>query len=183
MDFKLGMDRRLRAALEREEFILHYQPVVEPVTRRVLGVEALLRWQDGANGWISPADFVPVAEETGLMTLIGTWVLKNACRQLKSWIDAGLPPLRMAVNVSRCQLERGDLAAEVERALLETSLTPPSWASRSASGARCAASPEPRRASQAQGPGGQGGVDRNRSIRDRLPERSRWTVSRSTARS
>ncbi len=124
VDFKLGMDRRLRAALEREEFILHYQPVVEPVTRRVLGVEALLRWQDGANGWISPADFVPVAEETGLMTLIGTWVLKNACRQLKSWIDAGLPPLRMAVNVSRCQLERGDLAAEVERALLETGLDP-----------------------------------------------------------
>lgn len=123
-DFKLGMDRRLRAALEREEFALHYQPVIEPGSRQVLGVEALLRWQDGANGWISPADFVPVAEETGLMSLIGGWVLKNACRQLRSWIDAGLPPIRMAVNVSRCQLERGDLGSEVERALFETGLDP-----------------------------------------------------------
>ncbi len=124
VDLKLGMDRRLRSALEREAFTLQYQPVIEPATRRVLGVEALLRWQDAVHGWISPADFVPVAEETGLMTMIGSWVLRNACRQLKSWIEAGLPPLRMAVNVSRCQLERGDLAAEVERTLAETGLDP-----------------------------------------------------------
>lgn len=123
-DFKLGMDRRLRAALEREEFSLHYQPVVEPTGRRILGVEALLRWQDPVNGPISPGEFVPVAEETGLMTTIGTWVLRNACWQLQSWIGAGLPPIRMAVNVSRCQLERGDLASEVERVLAETGLEP-----------------------------------------------------------
>ena len=124
VDFKLGMDRRLRAALERDELSLHYQPMVESMSRRVLGVEALLRWDDPANGWIPPGDFVPVAEETGLMTTIGTWVLRNACRQLQSWIHAGLPAIRMAVNVSRCQLERGDLATEVERVLLETGLDP-----------------------------------------------------------
>jgi EAL domain-containing protein (putative c-di-GMP-specific phosphodiesterase class I) len=124
VDFKLGMDRRLRAALERDELSLHYQPVVESTSRRVLGVEALLRWDDPANGRIPPNDFVPVAEETGLMTTIGTWVLRNACRQLQSWIHAGLPAIRMAVNVSRCQLERGDLATEVERVLLETGLDP-----------------------------------------------------------
>jgi diguanylate cyclase (GGDEF)-like protein len=122
--FKLGMDRRLRAALEREEFSLHYQPVVEAQSRRVLGVEALLRWQDPVHGAISPGEFVPVAEETGLMTAIGTWVLRQACRQLQSWITAGLPAIRMAVNVSRCQLERGDLATEVERILAETGLDP-----------------------------------------------------------
>ena len=124
VDFKLGMDRRLRAALERDEFSLHYQPVVASASRRVLGVEALLRWQDPVHGAIAPGDFVPVAEETGLMTSIGTWVLRNACRQLQSWIGAGLPPIRMAVNVSRCQLERGDLASEVERILAETGLEP-----------------------------------------------------------
>lgn len=123
-DYKLGMDRRLRTALDRNELSLHYQPVVASESRRVLGVEALLRWQDPAGGWIPPGEFVPVAEETGLMTAIGAWVLGNACRQLKSWIDAGLPPIRMAVNVSRCQLERGDLASEVERVLGETGLDP-----------------------------------------------------------
>jgi diguanylate cyclase (GGDEF)-like protein len=122
--FKLGMDRRLRAALERDEFSLHYQPIIAPETLKILGVEALLRWEDPANGWVSPGEFVPVAEETGLMTAIGTWVLRNACRQLRAWIDAGLPSIRMAVNISRCQLERGDLASEVEEVLSETGLAP-----------------------------------------------------------
>jgi diguanylate cyclase (GGDEF)-like protein len=123
-DYKLGLDRRLRAALENEQLLLHYQPVIEPSTRRILGVEALLRWKDGDNGWLSPAEFVPVAEETGIMIPIGKWVLETACRQLRTWIDGGLPPIRMGVNVSRRQLERGDLAAEVERVLSETGLDP-----------------------------------------------------------
>jgi EAL domain-containing protein (putative c-di-GMP-specific phosphodiesterase class I) len=121
---RLGMDRRLRSAFDRRELELHYQPVVEAGTRRVLGVEALLRWVDPQSGPVSPADFVPVAEDTGLMTPIGTWVLETACQQMKSWIDEGLPPMRVAVNVSRCQLERGDLAAEVQRVLKETGLSP-----------------------------------------------------------
>ncbi len=90
----------------------------------MLGVEALLRWEDGQSGPVSPSDFVPLAEDTGLMTSIGTWVLETACGQMKSWIDEGLPPIRVSVNVSRCQLERGDLALEVERVLRETGLAP-----------------------------------------------------------
>jgi diguanylate cyclase (GGDEF)-like protein len=121
-DYKLGMDRRLRAAFENRQLLLHYQPVIEPATRRILGTEALLRWKDGENGWVSPAEFVPVAEETGIMVPIGTWVLETACRQLRTWIDGGLPAIRIAVNVSRCQLERGDLASEVERVLAATGL-------------------------------------------------------------
>jgi predicted signal transduction protein with EAL and GGDEF domain len=121
-DQKLGMDQRLRAAFEGGKLVLHYQPVIEPATRRVLGTEALLRWEDGENGWVSPSEFVPVAEEMGFMIPIGTWVLEQACRQLKAWLGDGLPSIRMSVNVSRCQLERGDLASVVERVLSETGL-------------------------------------------------------------
>jgi diguanylate cyclase (GGDEF)-like protein len=124
MHSRLGMDRRLRSAFERRELALHYQPVLEAGTRRLVGVEALLRWYDPKSGPVSPADFVPVAEDTGLMTLIGTWVLETACGQMKDWMEEGLPAMRVAVNVSRCQLERGDLAAEVERVLGETGLPP-----------------------------------------------------------
>jgi diguanylate cyclase (GGDEF)-like protein len=121
---RLGMDRRLRLAFERRELELHYQPVLEAGTRRVLGVEALLRWMDAERGPVSPSEFVPLAEDTGLMMSIGTWVLETACAQLKSWIEEGLPPIRVSVNVSRCQLERGDLALVVERVLKETGLPP-----------------------------------------------------------
>jgi EAL domain-containing protein (putative c-di-GMP-specific phosphodiesterase class I) len=121
---KLDVDRRLRRAIQRGELHLHYQPLVETGGRRMLGVEALLRWNDPERGSIPPNDFVPVAEDTGLMTTIGTWVLATACRQLRAWLDEGLPPMRMAVNVARCQLERGDFAAEVERVLGETGIDP-----------------------------------------------------------
>jgi diguanylate cyclase (GGDEF)-like protein len=124
MHSRLGMDRRLRSAFERRELALHYQPVLEAGTRRLVGVEALLRWYDPKAGMVSPADFVPVAEDTGLMTPIGTWVLETACGQIKGWMEEGLPAMRVAVNVSRCQLERGDLAGEVERVLGETGLPP-----------------------------------------------------------
>jgi predicted signal transduction protein with EAL and GGDEF domain len=121
---KLDVDRRLRRAIERGELHLHYQPLVETGGRRMLGVEALLRWNDPERGSIPPNDFVPIAEDTGLMTTIGAWVLVTACRQLRAWLDEGLPPMRMAVNVARCQLERGDFAAEVERVLGETGIDP-----------------------------------------------------------
>jgi diguanylate cyclase (GGDEF)-like protein len=121
---KLGMDRRLRGALERGDLSLHYQPIVQASDRRVIGAEALLRWNDAELGSVAPSRFVPVAEDTGLMTTIGTWVLEEACRQLRSWIDAGLPAIRMAVNVSRCQLERGDLVAKVTKALADSRLDP-----------------------------------------------------------
>jgi diguanylate cyclase (GGDEF)-like protein len=121
---KLEIDRRLRDALEKGELRLHYQPLVQPANRRLVGVEALLRWNDPERGPVAPADFIPIAEDTGLILPIGTWVLETACRQLRAWLDEGLPPLRMAVNVSRCQLERGDFAAEVQRVLGETGLDP-----------------------------------------------------------
>ena len=121
---KLDVDRRLRRAIERGELQLHYQPLVETRGRRLLGVEALLRWNDPERGLVAPADFIPIAEDTGLMTTIGAWVLATACRQLRAWLDEGLPPMRMAVNVARCQLERGDFAAEVERVLGETRIEP-----------------------------------------------------------
>jgi diguanylate cyclase (GGDEF)-like protein len=121
---KLGMDRRLRGALERGDLSLHYQPIVQASDRRVIGAEALLRWNDAELGTVAPSCFVPVAEDTGLMTTIGSWVLEQACRQLKSWIDGGLPAIRMAVNVSRCQLEQGDLVAQVTKVLADTGLDP-----------------------------------------------------------
>jgi diguanylate cyclase (GGDEF)-like protein len=121
---KLGIDRMLRRAFERGEIRLHYQPVIDLRHQRITGAEALLRWPEPGVGWIPPAVFVPIAEETGLMMRIGDWVLHEACRQLRSWIDEGLPTLLMAVNVSRCQLERGGLLASVRSALAETGVPP-----------------------------------------------------------
>ncbi len=119
-----GLDRMLRAAFEHGELALHYQPVVEADTRRALGVEALLRWYDESLGWVPPSEFVAVAEESGLMVRIGDWVLQQACRQLRAWRDAGLSSLRLAVNVSRCQLQRGNLPARVREVLAETGIPP-----------------------------------------------------------
>jgi diguanylate cyclase (GGDEF)-like protein len=121
---KLEIDRMLRRAFERGEIRLHYQPVLDVAHQHITGAEALLRWPDPELGWIPPIVFVPIAEETGLMMRIGDWVLHEACRELRSWIDGGLPPLRMAVNVARCQLERGGLLASVRSALAETGVPP-----------------------------------------------------------
>jgi EAL domain-containing protein (putative c-di-GMP-specific phosphodiesterase class I) len=98
--------------------------VLDVAHQHITGAEALLRWPDPELGWIPPIVFVPIAEETGLMMRIGDWVLHEACRELRSWIDGGLPPLRMAVNVARCQLERGGLLASVRSALAETGVPP-----------------------------------------------------------
>jgi diguanylate cyclase (GGDEF)-like protein len=119
---KTDLDRRLRRALEAGDFDLHYQPILDVESGRLVAAEALLRWKDGAGDFVSPSEFVPVAEETGLMNLIGAWVVRRACRQLRAWLDAGLPPVRMAVNISHCQLERGDLPAVVREALTEAQL-------------------------------------------------------------
>jgi diguanylate cyclase (GGDEF)-like protein len=121
---KLGMDRMLRRAFDRGELTVHYQPLVEPATGRVSGAEALLRWPEPELGWVPPAVFVPIAEETGLMVRIGEWVLREACGQLRSWIDSDMPVVRMAVNVSRCQLEHGRLVGAVASALRDYRLPP-----------------------------------------------------------
>jgi len=116
--FKIG--RLLRRAIENEELAVHYQPLVDLGTQRVVGAEALLRWEDPELGSVSPAEFVPLAEESDLMVTMGKWVLTAACRQLKEWIDEGLPRIRMAVNVSQRQLVGGNFAETVRDVLEES---------------------------------------------------------------
>ncbi len=119
------IERELRLALERSQLSLHYQPQLSLKNGHVVGVEALLRWQHPERGPISPAEFIPVAESTGLIMPIGEWVLREACRQARAWKDAGLPPLRVAVNLSAAQFRHHNLLDTITRALEEAKLDPP----------------------------------------------------------
>ncbi len=119
---RLSIESQLRRALEREEFELHYQPQIELKTGAVVGVEALLRWNNRELGNISPGDFIPLAEETGLIVPIGEWILITACGHCKAWERAGLPPLSVAVNIAAPQFRRGNLLRLVESALAAHSL-------------------------------------------------------------
>jgi diguanylate cyclase (GGDEF)-like protein len=121
---RMDIERKLRHALDRNELILNFQPQYGAASRQPVGVEALLRWHHPVDGVISPERFIPVAEETGLIVQIGEWVLANACRELVRWIDAGLSPIRMAVNVSARQLRRRDFCETVAGVLAETGLPP-----------------------------------------------------------
>jgi diguanylate cyclase (GGDEF)-like protein len=102
---RMEMENEMRKALERDEFTLHYQPQVGSQSGEIEGMEALVRWQHPEKGMISPADFIPLAEETGLIVPLGEWVLRHACMQLREWLDKGYPPVMMAVNISSRQLE------------------------------------------------------------------------------
>ncbi len=121
---RLALESSLRRALERNEFLLHYQPKVDIGSGRITGMEALVRWQQPGKELIPPAQFIPLAEETGLIVPIGEWVLKTACARNKSWQDQGLPPLRMAVNLSARQFAHEKLLQDVARVLNETGLDP-----------------------------------------------------------
>lgn len=121
---RLDLEKRMRVALEKEHYILYYQPKVNPGTGRVKGCEALIRWQDPERGMIGPGEFIPVAEETGLIQDIGNWALKHACFQNKDWQDKGYDPVRMAVNVSPQQFRSADLLDRVVEALNESGLHP-----------------------------------------------------------
>ena len=112
----------LRHALERHELQLHYQPQLSLQDGRVIGVEALLRWQHPGMGMISPVEFIPIAESTGQIISIGEWVLRTATRQLKEWIDNGIPPMMVAVNLSAVQFRQNDLPALIDRVLHEVNL-------------------------------------------------------------
>jgi diguanylate cyclase (GGDEF)-like protein len=119
---RVRLEKGLRKALDRDELTLHYQPQVDIMTREIMGMEALLRWDHPELGMVSPADFIPLAEENGMIIPIGEWVLRRACVQNKSWIDAGLSPMRMAVNLSARQFQHNNLVEVVAQILQETDL-------------------------------------------------------------
>lgn len=121
---RLHIESKLRQAIARNEFALCFQPQVSARTGRPTGVEALIRWHHPTEGVISPVRFIPIAEETGLIVAIGEWVLREACMEMQRWQQAGLPPLRVAVNVSARQLRRRDFIEMVAGALAQSGLDP-----------------------------------------------------------
>lgn len=120
---RLALENSLRRAVEREEFEVYYQPRVDISARQLVGMEALVRWHHPDLGLVPPSEFIPLAEDTGLIVPIGEWVLRAACAQSKSWQEACGRPLPVAVNLSARQFQQGDLAAMVVRVLRETNLS------------------------------------------------------------
>jgi len=118
------MEKELRQALQNGDFVLHYQPQVNFETQRIVGVEALIRWDHAERGVISPMEFIPLAEETGLIVPLGEWVLRTACQQNKRWQDAGLPPVCIAINLSMRQFQEESLVDLVAQVLQDTGLDP-----------------------------------------------------------
>lgn len=121
---RVQLENELRKALDRGEFFLVYQPQVELATGKVVGVEALIRWQHSSKGLISPAEFIPLAEETGMIVPIGDWALRTACTLARRWSQSEVGPLRMSVNLSSRQFVSPDFAESVERIVRETGMSP-----------------------------------------------------------
>jgi EAL domain-containing protein (putative c-di-GMP-specific phosphodiesterase class I)/FixJ family two-component response regulator len=121
---RFGLDAALRRALERNEFVLHYQPQVDLASGRLIGAEALLRWQRADQTLVAPQDFIPLLEDNGMIVAVGEWVLQEACHRARQWQDEGLPPLRMAINLSVRQFQGSDIRAMVRRALEQSQLAP-----------------------------------------------------------
>jgi diguanylate cyclase (GGDEF)-like protein len=119
-----SIEEHLRRALERQEFALHYQPIINLSTGTIAGVEALIRWTHPIRGSVSPGQFIPVAEDCGLILPIGAWVLREACMQARAWADRGLPKMTMAVNVSAMQFEQESFLDDLFTVLGETGLDP-----------------------------------------------------------
>ncbi|WP_342620817.1 EAL domain-containing protein [Rhodoferax sp. GW822-FHT02A01] len=121
---RLNLEANLRRALDQNELRLHYQPQVALASGQVVGVEALVRWMHPERGLVPPNEFIPLAEESGLIVRLGDWVLNEACRQIQAWSAAGIAPLHTAVNVSAVQLSRGNLVESVTAALRTTGIAP-----------------------------------------------------------
>ncbi len=121
---RLELEDDLRRAIEANDFTLYYQPKMDIATGAIIGVEALLRWHHRARGWIAPGTFIPLAEETGMIVPLGDWVIREACRQLKSWNEQGLTGLSISINVSTQQFERDDFVDSVLRILLHYGVKP-----------------------------------------------------------
>lgn len=121
---RLLLESNLRRALERQEFVLHYQPQVEVETGKIIAVEALIRWQNPERGLIAPLEFIPMAEDTGLIVPIGEWVLRTACSQCKSWQRLGFPQARVSINLSARQFQQPNLVQLIADALAGSKLDP-----------------------------------------------------------
>ena len=114
---RIALETRLRRAVSNQELRLHFQPQIDTQSGRIVGAEALVRWLDPEQGLVPPGDFIPLAEQSNLIVPLGDWVLQETCRQGRAWIDAGLPPLTLAVNVSSRQFHYGNLVDKVSTAL------------------------------------------------------------------
>ena len=121
---RLNVEAGLRRALERQQLVVHYQPIVALESGKITGCEALMRWNHPDRGLVCPAEFIPIAEETGLILPMGDWILRTACAQNKAWQQAGLPALRISVNVSTRQLYQRRFTRSVAKALRDTGLDP-----------------------------------------------------------
>lgn len=121
---RMHLENDLRLAVDRDEFVLHYQPQIELSSGRMVGVEALLRWLHPQRGLVLPGNFIPTAEDTGLILPIGEWALRTACRQARLWQESGHPPTRISVNISGKQLNGADIVGVVRRILTETQCDP-----------------------------------------------------------
>ncbi len=121
---RLALEARLRQAIEQNELILQYQPQISLQTGEITGVEALIRWRQADGELILPDQFIPIAEESALIDKVDRWVLEEACQQAKEWLDMGLPPISMAVNISGFSIEHGMLLDMVEEALQKSQLNP-----------------------------------------------------------
>src|SRR5438046_3103082 len=115
----LALENKLREALDKEEFVLHYQPKVDVENRGIVGVEALIRWQSPELGLVPPMKFIPLLEETGLILQVGSWALRRAALDHRAWAERGLKPPRVAVNVSPIQLRQRDFVRDVEHAIMK----------------------------------------------------------------
>jgi diguanylate cyclase (GGDEF)-like protein/PAS domain S-box-containing protein len=121
---RLLMENELYAAIENNELLLHYQPRFSIDRKTIIALEALIRWDHPRWGMISPSEFIPLAEETGLITKIGAWVIRTACKQTKDWIEKGLHPIKIAINLSARQFLQRDLVASIQAVLMESGLPP-----------------------------------------------------------
>jgi diguanylate cyclase (GGDEF)-like protein/PAS domain S-box-containing protein len=121
---RLELESNLRRAVERGEFVLFYQPQVDLSDGHVVGAEALVRWRHPELGLVLPGEFIPMTESTGLIVKLGEWVLQTACAQAKAWQNAGLPSIRIAVNLSSVQVSRGDILHTVQQVIRKTGLDP-----------------------------------------------------------
>ncbi|MDL4841822.1 sensor domain-containing protein [Aquibacillus rhizosphaerae] len=120
----LLLEGEVNRALNKNEFVLHYQPKINVITGDIIGFEALIRWFHKEKGYIPPSEFIPLAEETGLIIQLGEWVITEACRQHVRWVEKGLKPFNIAVNVSAIELQRSDFAEKVKTIVYETGMNP-----------------------------------------------------------